>query len=679
MENRNKIISLLMSALIVFSLFSPVAIEADEDDNVPAEENLVSETEPVEKNEEEEETESSVESTAEEPVENKTEEIFSYGYIPDDFINPEDLVVHRNTQLRKRSNEEENDLPSSYTVYLSPIRDQQVFGTCWAFASIASAESTYYKKTGNDIDLSELHLAFFGYHNEGVEDKLGLVTNDGFAFLTEDKDKNLLQTGGNFFTTINLLADGIGFVSEKNMPYTLLNKEEQSIGSFTEILENTYGSDYKDKCYKEAEYYVIDSNMIIGSDIRYIKEAIYNNGAVATCYYAIGTTESNIYYNEENRAYYCYDETKLANHAVTIVGWDDDFDRTKFKGNEENPKEENLPKNNGAWLIRNSWGEDYGEKGYFWLSYEDASMMNEPTLQLFVEPVNDTRIYQHDGTVPNIMVYDSNNRSRVEYANVFTAQEDEEIKRVGYLTTLSDIETTIRIYRNVDELPDDGELIAEYETKNTFYGYHTFELPEKIYIGKGEKFSIVITQTDKEGRYVYVYASCDEEDSIERTVNEAARGQSYFKEFDEWGDLYGSEDDYHLTAMIKVHTTKISAEDNPCVYVEGTAEEFDLNNPKDLLFIFKRKILDNLTRDRLESVEVDGNTLEEDQEGEKRDYLAESGSLMLYIHPNYLNKLDPGEHTLAVNFTNDQSISIKFNVLKKIEPPRYIVPVTGIE
>ena len=677
MNKRNKIVSVLMSTLIVFSLLSPAKIKADEDDNVPAEENLISETEPVENKDDG--PQPPVEQVTEEPSEETAEEVFSYGYIPNDFINPEDLVVNRNTQLRKRSNEEENDLPSSYTVYLSPIRDQQVFGTCWAFASVASAESTYYKKTGNYIDLSELHLAFFGYHNEGVEDKLGLVTNDGFAFLTEDKDKNLLQTGGNFFTTISLLADGIGFVSEKNMPYTLLNKEEQSIGSFTEILENTYGSDYKDKCYKEAEYYVIDSNMIIGSDIRYIKEAIYNNGAVATCYYAIGTTESNIYYNEENRAYYCYDETKLANHAVTIVGWDDDFDRTKFKGNKENPKEENLPKNNGAWLIKNSWGKDYGDGGYFWLSYEDASMAIQPTLQLFVEPVNNTRIYQHDGTVPNRMVYDSNNRSRVEYANVFTAQEDEEINRVGYLTTLSNIETTIRIYKNVDELPDDGELIAKYETKNTFYGYHTFELPDKVYIGQGEKFSIVITQTDKEGRYVYVYVSCDEEDSIERTVNEAARGQSYFREDGEWGDLYGSEDDYHLTAMIKVHASEISAESNPCEYIEGTTEEFDLNDPKEMIFIFKRKILDDLTHDRLESVEINGKTLLEDKEGEERDYRADSGSLKLTIHTRPLNDLGPGENTLTVNFTNSQSISVKFNVLKKNEPARYNVPITGIE
>ena len=677
MNKRNKIVSVLMSTLIVFSLFSPAKIKADEDDNVPAEENLISETEPVENKDDD--PQPPVEQVTEGPSEETAEEVFSYGYIPDDFINPEDLVVHKNTQLRKRRNEEENDLPSSYTVYLSPIRNQQVFGTCWAFASIASAESTYYKKTGNDIDLSELHLAFFGYHNEGVEDKLGLVTNDGFAFLTEDKDKNLLQTGGNFFTTINLLADGIGFVSEKNMPYTLLNKEEQSIGSFTEILKNEYGSNYKDKCYKEAEYYVVDSNMILGSDVQSIKEAIYNNGAVATCYHAIGTTESNIYYNSKDYAYYCYDENKIANHAVTIVGWDDEFDKDLFIGDKEEADENLLPKNNGAWLIRNSWGDTYGDNGYFWLSYEDVSMANQATLQLFIEPVNDTRIYQHDGTVPNIMVYDSNNRSRVEYANVFTAQEDEEIKRIGYLTTLSNIETTIRIYKNVDELPDDGELIAEYETKNIFYGYHTFELPDKVYIGQGEKFSIVITQTDKEGRYVYVYASYDEEDPFERTVNDAARGQSYFKEDGEWGDLYGSEDDYHLTAMIKVHASEISAESNPCEYIEGTTEEFDLNDPKEMIFIFKRKILDDLTHDRLESVAINGKTLVEDKEEKEGDYRADSGSLKLTIYKEYLSTLKPGEHTLTVNFTNGQSISVKFNVLKKIEPARYNVPITGIE
>ncbi len=50
-------------------------------------------------------------------------------------------------------------------------------------------------------------------------------------------------------------------------------------------------------------------------------------------------------------------------HAVTIVGWDDNYPKEKFSFS---------PKCDGAYLCLNSWGESWGNKGYFWLSYEDA-------------------------------------------------------------------------------------------------------------------------------------------------------------------------------------------------------------------------------------------------------------------------------------------------------------------
>jgi cathepsin L len=48
------------------------------------------------------------------------------------------------------------------------------------------------------------------------------------------------------------------------------------------------------------------------------------------------------------------EDTKAqVNHAINIIGWDD---------------------GKGAWLIRNSWGDDWGEKGYMWIDYNSNNI-----------------------------------------------------------------------------------------------------------------------------------------------------------------------------------------------------------------------------------------------------------------------------------------------------------------
>ena len=53
-------------------------------------------------------------------------------------------------------------------------------------------------------------------------------------------------------------------------------------------------------------------------------------------------------------------------HIITVVGWDDDYDKNNFTGNpyiaEETGVDIPLPKNNGAFICKNSWGRRGGEK-----------------------------------------------------------------------------------------------------------------------------------------------------------------------------------------------------------------------------------------------------------------------------------------------------------------------------
>ncbi|MBR2787874.1 MAG: hypothetical protein IKD94_01795 [Erysipelotrichaceae bacterium] len=701
MKKQNKIISLLMSAMIVFSLFHPASLVAEENDTDPADQNPINETLGFE-NEGDKETEN-IENPVTEgdelPVdtnndvngdkESEEEEIsFSFGYIPDNFIKKEYLQVHREPQLRTMNAASEDELPSSYMVHLNPIKNQGHYGTCWAFATMASAESTYYEKTQKVLDLSELQLAYFAYHNLKVEDKLDLITNDGFCNSYEDFKNNLFQSGGNFSISSSMLALGIGAVSENKMPYNILDQNYYSLERFQNLLNSTYGSNYNDKCFKESEYYLTGSDMMLGSDIRSIKEALYNNGAVAVSYYAIGSIESNIYYNNKTFAYYCYDGSEYANHAVTIVGWDDNFKRENFADGSNDPDPNKpLPQNDGAWLVKNSWGEVYGDKGYFWLSYEDKVLATQKCVQFFIEPAEDLRIYQYDGTFPDKYLYDSSNSKKVEYGNIYVAQEDEEIKKVGYYTTAANTRTTIRVYRNVKTKPDDGTLFKNeefkdrditFEIKDTYAGYHTVVIPQsiRILIGKGEKFSVVISQENIYGNDVVCYGSTDDKDEWPEMIDEAAPGESFLWENGEWEDLYYNED-LHFTTTAKAYASVTEAEDNKYEPQETSIPEFDPENPGQLTFTFKRKVLDDLTFERFEDAFVDEIKLKKEEGGGNGDYEASSGSLIIELKAEYLKKLKPGEHTLRVSFKDGENASVRFNVLKEKE--RYIPPVTGIE
>ena len=93
------------------------------------------------------------------------------------------------------------------------------------------------------------------------------------------------------------------------------------------------------------------------------KKAIINYGAITTDilidyqapYFNVNTSAS--YYNGTAEKY-------TPNHAVAIVGWDDNY-----------PKENFLitPPGNGAWIIKNSYGEEKYDKGYIYVSYYDTT------------------------------------------------------------------------------------------------------------------------------------------------------------------------------------------------------------------------------------------------------------------------------------------------------------------
>lgn len=129
--------------------------------------------------------------------------------------------------------------------------------------------------------------------------------------------------------------------------------------NFGEILYKTVGCDIGDG------YFITSVEMLSNRGIRYIQEKVKENGAVVAVIELPedGGMNNKSYYNDEYHSFFCPEDdlSKDKYHAITIVGWDEDFSWENYSTE---------PYYEGAWICKNSYGEDYGDGGYFYLSYQ---------------------------------------------------------------------------------------------------------------------------------------------------------------------------------------------------------------------------------------------------------------------------------------------------------------------
>ena len=323
---------------------------------------------------------------------------------------------------------------------LSLVRDQGRYGTCWAFASLASLESGLLP--GAAADCSENNLA----HRAGFA--LGY---DG---------------GGNSYMAAAYLLRWDGPVAEADDPYA--------------PYATTPNPSPADATVRFHVHEVLDlPARKTSTDNADLKWAVMTYGAVYTTMYWTGSA-----YRDATGSYYY--SAAGANHAVDVVGWDDAYPAASFATTPAGP---------GAFLVRNSWGTAFGRGGYFWVSYYDASFGRQSAVFAGAEPATaGERIYQHDplGWISSYRPPGAADPTTAWFAAAYTPAEDGTLTAAGFYAPAPDATYEVRVAESVSGVREaavaaSGTLAAA--------GYHTVTLDAPVAVTAAQPLVIAVRLT----------------------------------------------------------------------------------------------------------------------------------------------------------------------------------------
>ncbi|WP_321385690.1 Ig-like domain-containing protein, partial [uncultured Enterococcus sp.] len=370
------------------------------------------------------------------------------------------------------------------------MRNQGELGLCWAFSAVDVITASNKKEFGVEYTLSPNYFNYYSARN-------------AFTDAVNPYGTRTLNDGGNSGSVLIQSTLNDNGVLEENFvtPYALSQnkpmmisafkeKQEKKSPVFVEGMEKIHGISYN--------YYTKENQQ---QKIMQMKEKLYEYGALTFSYSTVASHNKK-YFNSGTKASfvpiadvgtelvtkYGTDWVKT-DHGIVIVGWDDNFSKDNFV---------ETPEKDGAFLVKNSWGESSSSNGvgYFYMSYEDVYMLCSDNYAV------DTKMEQYDNvntyvnTTRTHYVNWSSSNNDMYLGNVYSTKDTREtLNAVSFYSEQKNI--GYEVYYSANAIQSGQTIINQKDMKKIASGTVATpgmkEIPTEIVeIDKNQEYSIII-------------------------------------------------------------------------------------------------------------------------------------------------------------------------------------------